>query len=468
MRLRNQLVAVGRSAAPVLRSEHEWVHRRVEAITFPFPDQLVYRRHISIDFSIPPGLRSIDDTKPGHRPYRFYVPLSALRKWPPLNRLDLRGEDGHPIPFLTGRQNQLLDAATLLQMAEETLARKDLVLSEAEARQIVRIAQARGATAQAAFNAVCPPESDNPVTEVADALRSDKAFLALAQLLRLNTLLWLRTEGEEDDREIVKFAYELAFDSRRSLRGSFALGGYTSAFDTPHAGSVGSYHLTIAFPPPLTAVDSELVLYDAAVPVPVGEQINQATIKHKATPASPIDDPYNAFRVQPEVRASQAKFYVSGDRLGSTGRVFVVVQPAIAPFLAASAFGVALLAGILVTFGEVSTQVAEYREATVATLLVAPALLAYVLRPAGHVLVAGLLAGIRVVALLGGVWPIAGATLVVALESTTAIHKWLIVLGILEGATAAILALPLLVRAVRRGWRGIARRLEARAAGMRS
>lgn len=459
MRLREQLVAVGRSAAPLLRSENDWVHRRVEAITFPFPDQLIYQRHISIDFSIPVGLRPIDDETPAHRPLRFYVPLSIVRKWPPLNRLDLRGEDGRPIPFLTARQNQLLDAATLLQMAEETVE-----LSDDEKLQIVAIAQGRGEAAEQAFTAVCPPKSADPVTAVAEALRDDKAFLGLAQVLRHNTLLWLRTEGEEDDREIVKFGYELPWGrrSRRDILASFGLERLTADFDTPHAGSAGSYHLTLTFPPPLVAADSELVLYDAAHPVPLGQKIDETTIRHKATPAHPIDEPYEAFRVQPEVQGSRAKFYVSGNRLGLNGRVFVVVQPKIAAFLASAVLAAALLAGILLVFGLSQEQVARHTEAAVAVLLVAPALLAYVLRPAGHVLVAGLLAGIRAVAVIGGLWPIVGATLVVVLQSTSALHEWLIRLAIAEGVTAAVLMLPLLVRGCRRGWNGLCAKKAAR------
>jgi hypothetical protein len=464
MRLREQLVAVGRSAAPLLRSEDEWVHRRVEAITFPFPDQLIYQRHISIDFSIPVGLRAIDDEKPAHRPLRFYVPLSIVRKWPPLNRLDLRGEDGRPIPFLTARQNQLLDAATLLQMAEETVADAGLALSNAEKLQVVAIAQGRGDAAEQAFTAVCPPKSADPVTGVAEALRKDKTFLGLAQALRHNTLLWLRTEGEEDDREIVKFGYELPWGrrSRRDILASFGLERLTADFDTPHAGSAGSYHLTLTFPPPLVAADSELVLYDAAHPVPLGQKIDETTIRHKATPAHAIDERYDAFRVQPEVRGSRAKFYVTGNRLGVNGRVFVVVEPQIAAFLASAVLAAALLAGILLVFGLNQEQVAQHTEAAVAVLLVAPALLAYVLRPAGHVLVSGLLAGVRGVAVIGGAWPIVGATLVVVLHSSSALHRWLDVLAVAEGVTAAALMLPLLVRGFRRSRNWLRARKAAR------
>src|SRR4051794_4689675 len=107
MRELDRLREVGNSAAVALASQNDWIHRRVETITFPFPDQPIYRRHISIDFSVPGGLKPVRDHPPvaaGTTPVaaRYYVPLSLVRKWPPLPRLDLRDPEGRPIPFLTG------------------------------------------------------------------------------------------------------------------------------------------------------------------------------------------------------------------------------------------------------------------------------------------------------------------------------------------------------------------------------
>ena len=153
MHNREQLERVGQSAAVVLRREATWIHRRVETLGFPLPDTPTVRRRISIDFSIPPGLAPIDPGT-GQRPPRFYVPLSILRKWPPLDRLDLFGEDGRSIPFLTGQQNRELDGIVLGQMATDLAGGGRL--TDDERRRIEAVALSRDG-ARHALEEVCPP-----------------------------------------------------------------------------------------------------------------------------------------------------------------------------------------------------------------------------------------------------------------------------------------------------------------------
>jgi hypothetical protein len=97
---KDKLEAVGRSAADVLHNRHEWIHRRVESLSFPSPDASIDRRYLSIDFTIP----NVAPIQHAGR-NRYYVPLSLIRKWPPLLRLDLTYE-GHSVPFLTRTQNE--------------------------------------------------------------------------------------------------------------------------------------------------------------------------------------------------------------------------------------------------------------------------------------------------------------------------------------------------------------------------
>jgi hypothetical protein len=47
---------VGRESAPVIENLSRWVHRRVEQISFPPGDEVVFRRRLSIDFTIPDDL----------------------------------------------------------------------------------------------------------------------------------------------------------------------------------------------------------------------------------------------------------------------------------------------------------------------------------------------------------------------------------------------------------------------------
>jgi hypothetical protein len=455
MRLSAQLVEVGRSAARVLREQESWVHRRVESLTFPIPDEQVYRRHISIDFSIPPGLKPIDHGVPGRRSPRYYVPLSIIRKWPPLDRLDLRGEDGRSIPFLTGRQNQLLDAASLVQMADDLTAATDtaeaMPLTNEEERQVARIALSRGAEAVDAFSAVCPPFGTSPtgtVSQAIERLRADEAFVGLAQLLRLNTILWLRTEGEAEDREIVKFSYDIPWDAGVIPFGlaAFGLAPFVFEFETPHVGSTGSYHLNLAAPPPLRTVDSELVLYEDSGETAADQAIDPGKVKHQVSPEHPIQMSYDGFEAFADVAGRRAKFYISGKRHGLAGRVYVAVRLDILGFLRSASLGATLIATLLGAFAAEPSQVAKNNAAAAAVLLVVPALLAYLL-PSEQVLLRGLLAGLRRIAVLGGTWPLIASALVVILSGEAALRWSLAGLASLEALTALGLALPLV-----QGW----------------
>ena len=83
-------------------------------MTFPSPEARIYRRSVSIDFTIPkiPPVpnsaapmadppKSPGQTDEQGTVARYYVPLSLLKKWPPVIRLDLRSNSGDPVPLLT-------------------------------------------------------------------------------------------------------------------------------------------------------------------------------------------------------------------------------------------------------------------------------------------------------------------------------------------------------------------------------
>lgn len=414
---RSQLERVGQSAAVVLRREATWIHRRVETLDFPLPDTPTVRRRISIDFSIPADLEPID---PGtsQRPSRFYVPLSILRKWPPLDRLDLFGEDGRSIPFLTGLQNRELDAIVLAQMAAHLAGAEGL--SEDEMRQIEGIALSRDA-GRDALEEICPPfdiRAKGTLSKALDVLREDPIFIRLARTLCEQTILWLRTEGDVHDREIVKFAYDLPWDGNpKSLDStSFGLAPFVFEFATPHAGATGSYHLHLETPPQLKAIAAELVLFENASDVREGQDIPKESIRYQVTPGRPASAPYGDFEAHADVHGPTAKFYLTGDRTELAGRAYVKVKVDVDGFLRGASLGCLLIALIIGAFAWKHKQVMSNSDAAVAALLVVPALLAFLLRPSEHVLVGSLIGGLRRIAVLVGVWPLVASVLVVTIS----------------------------------------------------
>src|SRR5205823_6557559 len=102
----------GVRGAALLEREERWIHRRVESMTLG-PDLLV-RRRLSIDFTVPADLHEI--RVGGGNEILSYLPLSVLRKWPPLWNLDIEDEWRRPLPLLTSIENGIVDAAALVEL----------------------------------------------------------------------------------------------------------------------------------------------------------------------------------------------------------------------------------------------------------------------------------------------------------------------------------------------------------------
>jgi hypothetical protein len=125
--LEEVLIRVGGSALDAFLRQAEWIHRRVERVTFPARNEPIIRRTVTIDFTIPDALRPTDPKLDGATSDGlFYVPLSVLRKWPPVLQLDLRNEQDEPIPLLTRSQNGIADKALLVALAQKVAGEEAL------------------------------------------------------------------------------------------------------------------------------------------------------------------------------------------------------------------------------------------------------------------------------------------------------------------------------------------------------
>lgn len=411
MHSRKQLEEAGRTAAPTLRRQEEWVHRRVEAVTFPSPEEPVYRRHVSVDFTIP-ELSPVPHGSGGGA--RYYVPLSFIRKWPPLLRLDLRNGRDEPIPFLTGAQNAALDKAVLTALAEEATTEK---LDDDEIHKAIKdLITERDDAAAEGLRVLLPPlasedQVDN-LDRIRQELRADPLFVAVAGGLRDSTFLWLRVEGEPGDREIVKFSYDIPMDVNIGSwsAASFGFRPFLADFGSPHIGSSSSYHLTISIPSPLEVVDTEVRLVKRQSPdqqaVDYGEIVASC-----AASSSRVDS--GDLTIYTEPVGGQGRFYVTGERSGCTGEAHVALI-ADKGLARNSWFAATMIAALLTTYSLRLGSVLELNEAAVTLALVAPALLAYLLvRPAQHEFVRSFTTGIRRLLAISGLLPMLGAAAIV-------------------------------------------------------
>ena len=384
----------------------------MESLTFPWPSNPVYRRHISIDFTIP----ELDAVKEGVAPERYYVPLSLLRKWPPLLRLDCRNGAGEPIPLLTRQQNGIVDSALLVALAESALAGSDFSVDDVRDSLIELATSKDRREASRALLSVVPPPKLGDTTPLQEKLAEDRVFTEIAGGLRDNTLLWLRVEGKPGDREIVKFAYDIPMRGRVQAwsPAAFGLRSFRLRFETPHLGTSGSYHLLISAPAPLVVADSEVLIREPLTPAGQPDQariIGRCSARERECEEQVATGPLAMYT---ETFERDARFYVAGRRTGATGEARVAVMVEKGGFVKGAAIGAAGTAALLTAFAARLSEAVEETEATVTMLLVVPALLAYLLvRPNDHTLAAQMLRGLRRVLFGVGLLPLLGAAALV-------------------------------------------------------
>jgi hypothetical protein len=404
---KEQLENAGRAAAAALASQGEWIHRRVERISFPSPEEPVYRRHVSVDFTIPEDLIPVQADAAEER---YYVPLSLILKWPPLLRLDLRDALDKPIPFLTGKQNAILDRAVLVALARDALGGSP---APDIAQAIDAITEEKD-TADAALRDLLPssvePDVLAELDEARQKLRNSQVFVGTAGGLRDSTFLWLRVSGKPGDREIVKFAYDIPMEGkvRPWSAASFGFRAFIANFDSPHIGSSSSYHLTISAPAPLKVIDTEIKLRKRPQ---IGGEASEEVVGDCCPANSPVKKAGLTMYTEPV--GDQGRFYLQGNR----DQCFGEAQVALIADNSLSRNGVlaaSLIAALVTAYWIRLEQVLELNEAAVTLALVAPALLAYILvRPAQNEFARSFSTGIRRTLALAGFVPILGATAIV-------------------------------------------------------
>jgi hypothetical protein len=323
----------------------------------------------------------------------------------------MRTGSGVPIPLLTRVQNGIVDAALLLALAERALEGTGEVLTPEMREAIDALATSNDErSASRALVALVPPPILGSPTAIQQALAGDEVFTEIAGGLRDNTLLWLRVEGKPGDREVVRFSYDIPMKGRLGplSSASFGLRPIRLRFGTPHLGTSGSYHLIISAPAPLIVTDGALVL---AVPKTPHDP-DRLDIVGSCTASEEDVEVAAAHPIQLYTKTFErdARFYVTGRRAGAIGRVYVSFLVERGGFIRGAAIASLAITLLLLAFVIGLGRILRVPEAAITLLLLAPALLAYLLvRPAEHTLVGPLLRGLRWVLLLVGLLPVAGA-----------------------------------------------------------
>lgn len=435
------LEQIARQSAPILLLDTEqWIHRRVERVQYAESDLL--RWHFSVDFTITEKFPCFENRGNGSGIY--YAPVALLRKWPPLLNLSVRDEAGRPIPLLTLDKNRRVDAEALIGL----MPRADPAIA-AILRSIVFASTVEDAKSKLDQLALGLLNRVLPSVQTAEEAESWRRVNVLATNFAWNSLLWVRVEGRDSHRQVVKVSFERLAPSKgtalRRLRANFGLAGEWLQLDLYNLGERGSYHLE--FTPPLgtDVLDARLRLHDPLTPrePPVGkldirghlgrrrrhrkrrETYSGAGKKRsfgRSTRALPETIPLPTERQAfSQNLISRAHFYVA-ESSGQRGTAYLRLGPTRREFLNGALYASVLTTALLwFTWAHAGNLAeAKHEGPTVTALLLLPALLSYLFtQPLPHPIARRMIAGVRLLTRLVTLLPVVAALSMLGLTEAT-------------------------------------------------
>jgi hypothetical protein len=251
---REAVKTAGQHVFGLLLAEETWVHRRVEAIDMLSTQFL--RRSVSVDFTIPEGIRdalAIAPTK------QTLVPLATLAKRP-LRNFDLRDEDGTAVPVLGRDHNGPLAHSTLLGVVRRALDDAGFgTPSQRLVGDLRRVAVGDGEEAERAISRMVEAAQIGGSRECQVVLNDDAALFLLADLAGNYVLVALC--DDVNVRRVLKFSYEEPLETAKpGILERLGWRPLLVGIDVPGASRGASYHAEIVVPEELRFETS--FLYD--------------------------------------------------------------------------------------------------------------------------------------------------------------------------------------------------------------
>lgn len=235
-----QLEAADHYAA-LLESPRRWVHRRVESVSFI--DDSTVRRRVSIDLSVPKGLK--------------LVPIATLTK-DLLVDLDTHDETGRGLPVATRIQNSEVAWMILYSRARTVLARGGLAVSHelSNALRAIAVKDADGA-----LNELTTLLNSDSIA--AKAVVDDDVFWRLANRLAQEFILLVHVEPSQLSRRLLKFSYVENLEEPSLIAGTLAVLGVRQSslvFDVPGVSRATSFHFESDLPDELELREAALLV----------------------------------------------------------------------------------------------------------------------------------------------------------------------------------------------------------------
>lgn len=236
---------------------HEWVHRRVETISFRDESWVTHR--CSVDFTPPPEgspLWKVGDA------CCYLVPITFLRRGSVLTNFDCRDEDNSALPVLTTFEQTRIEEKMLLELARYAIA-----VSDIDDEKLAFVEEA-----VKTIRGTSGPSSSKALDDTVEFLKGDKGFQDLITRLERDFLLITPLVGLPDRRRVVKFCYDQVFSGPATRSWSDLLYrkvGWEPVklqFPADSAGHAESYHFAVTEPPELAVVGNSFFSNDEAPP----------------------------------------------------------------------------------------------------------------------------------------------------------------------------------------------------------
>jgi hypothetical protein len=190
---------IGAMTARLMFPWDQWVHRRVDRVTFSDEDAIF--RKVSVDFTLPHWFHEYRKTPP-KKPKRQLVPLGFLRKEALVN-FSLQDEDGSSLPLLSAPQDAQVAEAVLLHLAEISIQASIPDEVRHDIRDLVREPPtAASETYLRLFTA-----RDKALT-TREALTGMPMFASTASLFRDSFLTLSMFDIRRYERRIIHYSYE--------------------------------------------------------------------------------------------------------------------------------------------------------------------------------------------------------------------------------------------------------------------
>lgn len=397
----------------LLDRPHDWVHRRVESVSFV--DATSIRRRVSVDFDVPTG-----DLVP--KSGRSLVPLALLEKRPLID-LDVCDEGGSSLPVLTSPENGFVAWSLLARVAREALtldfggaAVPPSILHEL--RTVAGGSRIEGREALGALRHGSEPK-------MRAVLHETDLFMGYATDLATRFLLLVEVEeSDQGSRRIFKFAYTEALEPGRNeakerLVGK--LGWAATQFDVlaPAVGEGQSHHFEFTAPPGLEIVDANLF-----IATDDEEEEEEEGRLHEGQVVGP-----------------RAHLYAAAEPPEANAIASVWLRPPKVGLLRASLATAAITLGVFIFFSWGDRIQTVGGNAAIALLLTVPGLIGgFIVRPGEHGLATNLLVGVRATVSLSGIVAYAGAILVGGGIEGAALTIWWKALAVVAGLCLSSLA----------------------------